>query len=171
MNQNRRRKNSLRKPGYDYANDGAYFVTICTHQRTHLFGRIVDGKMILNAYGQIAAEEWEYTSRLRSNVILDAWVIMPNHTHAIIVRRGASQCARDNINAHANHTVDTLGTIVRGFKGSVTRRIKQLDNPPEHPIWQRGYHDHIIRNQRGFDTIQAYIIANPSRWYEDSLFT
>lgn len=78
-------RKSTRLQGYDYSQNGAYFVTICTHQKVCLFGDVSDDKMVLNRYGEIATAEWHNTARLRSNVELDAFVIMPNHTHAIIV--------------------------------------------------------------------------------------
>ena len=79
------RRRSIRLNGYDYAQEGAYFVTICTHQRDYLFGSIVKGEMICNLWGEIVIEEWERTEISRPNVALDAFVVMPNHFHGIIV--------------------------------------------------------------------------------------
>jgi putative transposase len=76
---------STRLPGWDYSAPGWYFVTICTDQRLLFFGEIVDGQMQLSRAGQIVAEEWLRTPQVRSNVVLDEWVIMPNHIHGIIV--------------------------------------------------------------------------------------
>ncbi len=76
---------STRLPGWDYSAPGWYFVTICTDQRLLFFGEIVDGQMRLSPAGQIVAEEWLRTAQVRSNVVLDEWVIMPNHVHGIIV--------------------------------------------------------------------------------------
>lgn len=87
MNQipnNRRR--SIRLKGYDYTQPGAYFVTICTHERAHLFGEILGGKMQLNRWGEIARTEWFKTAELRPYVKLHEgeFVVMPNHIHGII---------------------------------------------------------------------------------------
>jgi REP element-mobilizing transposase RayT len=77
-------RQSIRLPGWDYRRPAAYFVTICTHDRARLFGTVVDGRMVLNAYGQIVAEEWHRTERVRDNMALDAFVVMPNHVYGII---------------------------------------------------------------------------------------
>jgi REP element-mobilizing transposase RayT len=79
------RVESTRLPGWDYAGAGWYFVTICTWNRECLFGEIVDGEMRLSSIGEIVAEEWQKTPDIRPNVVLDEWVIMPNHLHGIIV--------------------------------------------------------------------------------------
>lgn len=91
-------RRSIRLPEYDYAKPGAYFITICTHNRTCLFGAVIDGRMRLNPFGRVVADEWRRTERLRDNVALDAFVVMPNHVHGIIGithrsnrRRGVSQ--------------------------------------------------------------------------------
>lgn len=78
-------RNSIRLKNYDYSRAGAYFVTICAWQRGCLFGEIVNGEMVLNEMGRIVVDEWERTPKMRSNVELDVYSIMPNHFHAIIV--------------------------------------------------------------------------------------
>ena len=78
-------RRSIRLPGYDYSSAGLYFLTLCCYQRQHLFGDIIDGTMHLNALGQIVAEEWLKTPFIRPNFALDAWVVMPNHLHGIII--------------------------------------------------------------------------------------
>ena len=77
-------RHSIRLQDYDYSQAGAYFVTICTWQRDCLFGEIVNGEMVLNDMGRIVVDEWEKTATVRKNVILDEFVIMPNHFHGII---------------------------------------------------------------------------------------
>jgi hypothetical protein len=79
------RRRSIRLPGYDYAQAGAYFVALCTHGKECIFGEIVDDMVRLNKYGEIVREEWLRTAEVRSNVTLDEFVIMPNHVHGIIV--------------------------------------------------------------------------------------
>ncbi len=82
---NRHHRRSIRLRNYDYTQCGAYFVTICTEERRCIFGQVVGGEMVVNEWGQIVAEEWEQTAIIRPNVELDAFVVMPNHVHAIIV--------------------------------------------------------------------------------------
>lgn len=199
MAQPQRNRKSTRLEGYDYTRNGAYFVTICTHQRLHLFGHIAEGIMHLNTYGQIAHDEWQHTVDLRPDVILDAWVVMPNHTHAIIVITtphdtpsgtdamgenvgtgamhengctGAMHCAPTKRGVTPNNVAPgSLGAIVRAYKAAVTRRINRLPDTPENPIWQRNYHDHIIRNEGRLDFIRSYVVHNPALWTEDSLYS
>jgi hypothetical protein len=89
-------RRSTRLKGYDYAAEGLYFITLCTAQRQCLFGAIVDGQMQLNPVGQIVAHEWMKTPQIRPNFDLDAWVVMPNHIHGIVIIfgiTGQEQCS------------------------------------------------------------------------------
>jgi putative transposase len=172
-------RRSIRLRDYDYTQDGAYFVTVCTHERRCLFGHVVDGAMVLNTWGHIMADEWERTAIVRPGVMLDAFVVMPNHAHAVIVIMGGvddavgAQCIAP-LPKHGmtpnNVAPDSLGAIVRGFKAAVTRRINRLPDAPDHPVWQRNYYEHIIRNEESLNQIRAYIATNPARWSQDSLF-
>jgi putative transposase len=78
-------RRSIRLRGYDYSSEGAYFVTICTHDRACLFGQVVEGEMVLNEIGKIAEQEWLNTPEKRPNVVLDEFIVMPNHVHGIII--------------------------------------------------------------------------------------
>jgi putative transposase len=78
-------RRSLRLKGYDYSSSGAYFLTICTHQRQCLFGEIINDEMKLNQFGDAIANEWEKSALIRQEIELDMWVIMPNHFHGIVV--------------------------------------------------------------------------------------
>jgi putative transposase len=80
---------SIRLRGYDYTGAGAYFVTICAWQNQHLFGSIINGAMHLNDVGRIVADEWQRTAVVRSNVIVDAFVVMPNHMHGVLILTNA----------------------------------------------------------------------------------
>lgn len=78
-------RRSIRLPGYDYSQNGAYFITICTRNKECLFGEVVNYKMVQNAAGQIVQNEWLNTAKIRPHISLDAFVVMPNHIHGIIV--------------------------------------------------------------------------------------
>ena len=80
-------RRSIRLQGYDYTRAGAYFITICTQGRECLFGEIVDGEMILNELGRIVQEEWKKTPAIRREMELDAFVVMPDHIHGIVIIR------------------------------------------------------------------------------------
>ena len=78
-------RRSIRLPGYDYAQEGAYFITLCTHNREHLFGEIGNGEMVLNDLGKIVHDEWNHTSIIRPTIELGEFMVMPNHFHGIII--------------------------------------------------------------------------------------
>jgi REP element-mobilizing transposase RayT len=151
------RKNTLRLPGYDYSLEGAYFVTICTYQRNHLFGEIALDKMILNPLGWIAKREWERTHELRPEVQLGPFVVMPNHFHALILLEPKAQ---DRSTTHKG----TLSKLMNGYKGAVSRQAGVS-------VWQRGFHDHVIRNDQDYEAVYEYIETNPQRWDKDAFYT
>jgi putative transposase len=158
-----RHRQSIRLQGYDYSQAGAYFLTICTHGRQCILGSINDDTVNLSRFGGIVEAEWLRTPRLRPNVELDEYVVMPNHLHAVLViiddlrspSRGFTSPSR------------TIGASVRGFKGAVTKRLVGSGWPKSKPVWQRGYWDHIIRNEQDLNGIRRYIQDNPRRWSED----
>ena len=164
---------------------GAYFITLCTHGRECLFGQIIDGEMRLNALGEIARAEWELTGRLRADIELGQYVIMPNHFHGIIwiIDDRGRGTARDGGRGTARRAPTTttheqfgkpvagsIPTIVRAFKSAVTRQINQVRQTPGAPVWQRNYYEHIIRDERSWQNIAAYILNNPRQWELDQLF-
>jgi putative transposase len=156
----RHHRRSIRLQGYDYAQAGAYFLTLCTLGRARLLGRVTRGVVELTDIGRIVAEEWERTPSVRSNVELDAYVVMPDHVHGIIVITQRDEgAARSEATATLRSPERTIGAIVRGFKGAVVRRGGM-------PVWQRNYHEHIIRSEAALDRIRRYIVANPARWEE-----
>ncbi len=161
-------RRSLRLQNYDYSQSGAYFITICTHNRKLLFGEIESGEMVLNAFGKIAQEEWLRTQILRTNIIIDEFVVMPNHIHGIIIisRRGTMHRAPPTEQL-GKPTHNTIPTIIRGYKSSVTKQINQLRDTPRQQIWQRNYYEHIIRNKTDLSRIQKYITNNPMNWHLD----
>lgn len=154
--------------GYDYSQENLYFVTICLNDMSQmLFGNVVDGEMRLNQMGLVAKKCWEETPKIRSNVKLHEFVVMPNHFHAIVeICRGELNSPTNNENSQTGEcnsplrpcgTSKTLGAIVRGFKSAVT---KQLGFSP----WQRNYYEHIIRDWDDYMRISAYIWLNPQKW-------
>jgi putative transposase len=208
-------RRSVRLRGYDYSQEGLYFVTICTQNRECLFGEIISGQMRLNPMGEIAQAEWIKTEQMRPNIQLHDSIVMPNHIHGIIQITHptpvGARCTRPphasttpatqpiaNIrptdgNAIAHHTgadtdmgvadrdaiadhtglgrvqrAPTIGDVVRGYKSSVTRRINEIRNMSGVPVWQRNYHEHIIRTETAYLNIAEYIQDNPTRWQNDT---
>lgn len=151
------RRRTIRLEHHDYAEDGVYFVTICTHLREWMFGEIVDDDMQLNAYGAIVMDEWQRTGA-REFVELDAFVVMPNHVHGIIVinhpyQAQDNQSTLSNVGAENQHVSThksggitpnnvapgSLGAIVRRFKSPSHDNINRARNTPGVPVWQRNY--------------------------------
>lgn len=186
-------RKSIRLKGYDYTSVGRYFVTIVTRNRLPLFGKVVDGEMVLNRFGKIASEKWQHTIELRDNVSLGAFMIMPDHIHFVIhidQQRMQKEYTPEELERRAE-TVDakhmnkpgSLGAIVRGFKGAVTRQIlaavkneESIDEnieqiceklKTEKTIWIRNYNDAIIKSQRHYNNVTQYILNNPKKWDKD----
>ena len=184
---------SARAPWWDYANDGAYFVTICTAHRECCFGDVADGKMHFSTLGQIANNIWEEIPRQFPYAELGEYQVMPNHVHGIIVINGNS--GRDAINrvstpriaetdasiaettaSNADETPggitgnnnpmlnDNLSRILRWYKGRVTFECHQTDAKFG---WQERFYDIIIRDTASYHRISEYIINNPTRWDAD----
>lgn len=197
MNEEKNHRRSIRLHGYDYRDGGMYFVTICTKNRDRIFGEVRNGTMGLSEAGCIVADELQKTSIVRPYVTLDIWIIMPNHVHAIIrIHPSDCECCRGNENssqngrrgvaryAPTNDVTDkfanesnedrfigpparSLGSIVRAFKSATTRSINLLRDAPGETIWQRNYHEHIIRDEDECLRIGQYIHDNPIHWVID----
>ena len=153
-------RRSIRLKGYDYSQSGAYFVTICTHNRGLLFEE-EEVKKILD-------KEWLNTGGIRQNVILDEFVVMPNHLHGIImIIQGVGAYCDTPLQNRFKSPSKTVGAIIRGFKSTTTRQINLFHNTPGIPIWQRNYYDHIVRNEDEMNKIREYIRNNPLKWSLD----
>ena len=174
-------RRSIRLPQYDYAQPGVYFVTICTHEHECVLGEIVDGVMILNDWGIVADRFWDEVSVHFDGVAVDAYVIMPNHTHANIVivrhplRRGevaspSMATTRGDMRGGETPPLQpTLGQIVAYYKYQTTKAINLMRGMPGTKFWQRSYWEHVIRNEADLARIRQYIVDNPARWAEDQL--
>jgi len=189
---NKYRIPSARLRGWDYASAGLYFVTICIKNRVPCLAEIVEGTVRLSPIGEIVAEEWQKTEHIRANVVLDAWVVMPNHLHGIIGITGTAHDdadTRDDVNAPRDVVVETprrgvstaaatataaasaawksgsLGAIIGQFKSVCTKRIWAAGFRDF--AWQERFYDHIIRDERALNRIREYIANNPARWESD----
>ena len=182
-------RRSIRLKGYDYSQKGLYFITLCCQDRKHFFGAINNGNMILNKAGAIVKDEWKKTPSIRQNTALHEYIIMPNHFHAIIEilfsknspALGESGFAPTDFRSPSQ----TIGAIIRGFKGASTKRIKEYyfsedissstgelqfaptEFAPTDKIWQRNYYEIIIRNEQTHNRITEYIKNNPALWEKD----
>lgn len=171
-------RRSIRLRHYDYRAPGSYFVTICTYQRLCLFGDVVNGKMRLNAFGEAVNDCWQAIPQHFSQVSGDAFVVMPNHVHGIVVISGgmvgegrAMPCPDrdDRIREFGKPIAGSLPTIVGSFKSAATKHINQIRGAKGSPVWQRNYYEHIIRDDAALANIRRYIRNNPAVWHEDQL--
>jgi len=170
-------RRSIRLREYDYSRAGAYFVTVCTHHRECLFGEILGEKVVLSTFGKIVDDEWHKTKQMRQGVELDAFIVMPNHIHCIITltgnphsnnRRGTMHRApTPQFEQFGRPTANSIPTIIRGIKSSVTLQINVIRRTPRLPVWQRNYYEHVIRNEIDLEEIREYIQTNPLKWLED----
>ena len=238
-----RQRRSIRLAGYDYAGDGAYFVTVCAYQRACLFGTVADGEMYLSPAGVAVWRCWEGLTAHFPQIILDSFVVMPNHLHGIIIidnsvltdvadagerrarhavplresstrgdmtdRRhpaetdaggtspnpighdvgarhavpGDGDPTRNrnvkNTDASANGdklrqfgvpVAGDLATIMRSFKSAATKAVNEIRGTEGPGVWQRGYYEVIIRNEKMMHAIQQYIADNPANWAQDDLY-
>ena len=153
-------------------------MTICAYQRQCMFGDVVDGQMVLNQYGAIVTETYQWLCQRYLYLYSDEWIVMPNHFHAIMVItdkscRGVSRNAPTTNERHNANVINKqgkpLGGLIGAFKTVSTKQINILRNAPGTPIWQRNYYEHIIRNQDAMNKIRQYIVNNPISWDLDQL--
>jgi len=143
-------------------------VTICTKDRQQRFGEIVNGEMRRNDLAAIVQSCWNDLPNHYPNVGLDAFVVMPNHVHGIIIIMDDPVGATSRRpHTGAGFPRPYLGNVVAYFKYESAKRINKLSTTPGAPLWHRGYYDHIIRDDRSLDQIRDYIIENPQRWSSD----
>jgi putative transposase len=192
-------RHSLRLINYDYCLPGAYFVTVVSWQRVCLFGKCIDGEIRLNSTGNVVRSEWSRLASHFPNIRLDAFIIMPNHVHGIIIIESPTTVGatrpwddetKDTLEPVDNESKNSddgsplpkiarpngpipgsLGAMIGQFKSRATRRIWALPGSDRRPIWQRNYYDHIIRSEKSLEKIQEYIINNPVLWVEDEYFS
>lgn len=181
-------RRSIRLKGYDYAQAGGYFVTVVTWQRQCLFGKIVNGEMILSRYGEIVQKWWQEIPIHFSSVATGAFVIMPNHVHGNIFITDGGRGTVSVPEEPAIHKISpendipsvirggktpplrtpTLGQIVAYFKYQSTKEMNRLDHTGMvTKFWQRNYYEHILRNEQDLQNKTSYIEANPLFWEQD----
>jgi REP element-mobilizing transposase RayT len=192
---NKYRIETTRLKNWDYSSNGYYYITICTKNREHIFGKIavetgfkpVSTKksvstMILNEYGKIVEKCWYDLSEHYSNLKLDEFVIMPNHIHGIMIIDNNDGNGNGNVETGfkpvstntTNNTGNTnkqhgLFEFVRALKTFSSRRINEFRNSPGAPVWQSRFHDRIVRDENELNRIREYIQNNPINWETDDL--
>ena len=154
----RQRRNSMRWDKWHYGAAGYYFITICTHNRECLFEA--------TRLKEVAEIAWQRLPTFKSatKILMDAWVVMPNHIHGIIViAEGYDQNA-----PRPSKTISgTVGALIGTYKAVVSNQINTMRSTKGRKVWQRGYYDRVIRNETELNAIREYIAQNPARWAED----
>jgi putative transposase len=165
----RHRRQSTRRPGWDYAGAGRYFVTICSFDREPIFGDVVDGVMHLSEIGHSVEQAWLEIAVLNPHVLLDAYVVMPNHLHGIVIIQATDRQHGETISSDGQPRLvsGSLGAMIARFKREAIRRANQLPNVRTSTLWQRGYHDRIIPDNGAFELARTYIHNNPTNWFRD----
>ena len=170
LNKMKRDRHSVRLRYYDYSAQGRYFVTICTNNRECLFGRVADNATILNQNGAIIQKIWNDLPNRYDGIILDAFVVMPNHVHGIIEIIGCADPIVGAIHAlplQVKRRQMLFPKIIGYFKMNSAKHINELRHCSDVSVWQRNYYEHVIRNNASLDRIRNYIINNPSNWTND----
>ena len=185
---------SARAAWWDYSREGRYFITVCTANRKCLFGQILQGELYASPIGEIVLQEWEKSFEVRQELFCDAFVLMPNHLHAILrienenaEPHGSAAVLPDpsdipevsgGMKPHDRAAVQpprrsprSISSFMAGFKSSATKMINEYRNTPGQPVWQARFHDHIIRNDTEYRRISDYIINNPVNWRYDKFNT
>ena len=189
--QNKYRITSHRKPGWDYSSDGHYFITLVVQHRYELLGRIQNGIMILNEWGKIVMDEWLRSFCIRTELFCDAFVIMPNHIHAIITIENVPVRQQQHDGASlqqpppprpCDKTIiwerkpKSISSFIAGYKSATNTAIDNAIDSGYHlyphlgkfkrnnHFWQPNYHDHVIRDAESYTKISNYIANNPANW-------
>jgi REP element-mobilizing transposase RayT len=161
------KRKHIRLKNFDYSQAGYYFITICVKNGYELFGEILNSKMNLNEYGNIAKNELLSVPSRYENVQIDKFIIMPNHIHMIVVIHKT-----ERINPFPTR-VD-IPNIIGKYKAGVTRTVgnafMRSDMMKRNEIWQKRYHDRIIRDEEEYNRIWKYIDENPLNWDNDEYF-
>jgi REP element-mobilizing transposase RayT len=174
-------RRSSRLPAYDYARPGAYFVTICIQDRERILGEVAGDQVVLSDAGKMIESVWHELPERYRGVELDAFVVMPNHLHGIVVLVGAGpRACPENAGrvppgqpqGVAPTRTISLPHVVHRFKSLTAAKYRQgiRDNrwPPfPRRLWQRNYYEHVIRDDEDLDRIRRYVAENALRWKED----
>ena len=145
-----RRRSRLRS--FDYTTAGAYFVTICAHQRRAIFGCWVRDELRPTAAALAVERCWDEVPAHFDAVDVDAFVVMPNHVHGVLLLRDGAP---------------RLPTIVGSFKSAASREINATRGSPGAYVWQRGYYERVVRTEEELEAVRRYILDNPSAWTSD----
>ena len=156
----------IRLPAFRYGQPGSYFLTICAYEKNCIFGRVSDSTVELTALGQIVSECWIAIPQHFPHAETTAHVVMPNHLHGIVIFRTTGHEDADRSEAFQKPVAGSLPTVVRSYKAAVRLEAKRAGVAIQR-VWQRGYFERVIRNEKEFWAAVQYITENPARWELD----
>ncbi|ODG99581.1 transposase [Nostoc sp. KVJ20] len=160
-------RRSIRLKDYDYTQEGAYFITICTKNRQCIFGDIKQGEMKFNLLGTIACDCWQEIPQHFPHIQLDIFVIMPNHIHGILWIHNTIT-SENELRKYGKMVSGSIPCVIRSYKSAVTKKINQICNLKGiSSVWQRNFYEHINSNEESLESIRKYIINNPLGWEND----
>ena len=156
-----------RLKNYDYSQNGAYFVTVCTQDKKCLFGYIQQGNLYLNEAGKMV-EHHLLKIQEQAGVSIEQYKVMPNHIHLLLVIQRANSGTR-------HRSFPTVSSLIQGFKAATTAeyiKLVKAGNCPafQNRIWQKSFHDHIVRGEEDFLKIWEYIAYNELKWEQDCFY-
>ena len=152
---------------YSYSQNGAYFITICTKDKKCIFGKVVVGdgardvpEMKPSALGIIVDDEIKKSAVIYENIKVDKYIIMPNHVHMILIVENDDKSGTSRAPSPTNEIVPSFVSMLKRFTNKKTGRS----------LWQRSYHDHVIRNEKDYERIWNYIDTNLFKWEQDCYY-
>jgi len=166
------RRKHIRLRNYDYREAGAYFVTVCTHNRRPILSVVQKDGVALRPEGEIVRAAWLDIPNHHPHVTIDAFVVMPDHLHGILFFGPDYATEIDLYEPRAQQAAPpqvlpgSLGAVVRSFKSACSRRINMRLGTPGAPVWQRGYWERVLRNAVELQHAREYIADNPRAWWE-----
>ncbi len=165
---------------YDYSKSNAYFVTLCTQNRMPLYETITDGILALNPAGLMISDCFQQLSQYGNKIKVDTFIVMPNHLHAILIISHINEDTKQVLKSSEESgttrgSFPTVSEYIRRFKTFTTKNYISGVYTGDYPlfdkrIWQKSFHDHIIRSEQEFRSICQYIHSNPLKWAEDTYY-
>ncbi len=161
-------KKPHRLKSFDYRQANFYFVTMTTAQRLPFFGKCHNSSVSLSPAGEITQECWASISKFNPHVIIDEYIVMPNHIHGILYFESNASEQVTTKSCSVNSLSGSLANVICGFKAASTKRSRFL-LPPGRKLWQESFYEHVIRSEVALFNIRKYIRDNPVCWYLDEL--
>lgn len=165
-------RKSIRLKNYDYTSSGYYFITLVTKNRNQIFGKIEKGKVILNNYGKLLESELLKSEKMRNEISIDYYFIMPNHIHFIVIIEQEDNHDTQWANSRSPLQLrpKSLSSFISGFKAGFTTQLNTIRDTRGAEVWHRNFYEHVMRNEKELYETRKYIEYNPLNWKDDEYF-